>query len=98
MGAADRNSFIEAARNARSDGGVETAAHRSSGLAMFDILPALASLDRFSRDRVPVVARRALAAGALERVQYAATVISTLKMPTAPQQLPQDQVVMPAGT
>lgn len=92
MGTPDQNRFVEAARNARSDGGVETAAHMLSGLAMFDILPALAILDRFSRDRVMAIARSALAPGAFQRVQFAATVVSTLSMPTPPAGLPDDQV------
>lgn len=92
MGAPEQSRFVEAARNARSDGGVETAAHMLSGLAMFDILPALAVLDRFSRDRVMAIARTALAPGAFQRVQFAATVVSTLRMPTPPAGLPDDQV------
>jgi hypothetical protein len=34
MGASDQHRFVEAARNARTDGGVETAANMLSGLAM----------------------------------------------------------------
>ena len=93
MGATEQNRFVEAARNARSDGGVETAAHMLSGLAMFDILPALAALDRYSRDRVLGLARTALAPGAFQRVQFAATVVSNLRMPVPPPGLPDDQAI-----
>jgi hypothetical protein len=92
MGASEQHRFVEAARNARTDGGVETAAHMLSGLAMFDILPALATLDHFSRDRVLGRARSALAPGAIERVQFAAVVVTTLKLPKPPASLPNDQV------
>jgi hypothetical protein len=92
MGASEQQIFVEAARNARTDGGVDTAAHMLSGLAMFDILPALASLDRFSRDRVLGRARSALAPGAFQRIQFAAAVVATLKIPTASTFLPNDQV------
>lgn len=91
MGASDQYRFVEAARNARTDGGIEAAAHMLSGLAMFDILPALASLDRYSRDRVLGIARAALAPGAFQRVQFAATVVTSLKVRTPPASLP-DQV------
>lgn len=92
MGASEQLRFVENARNARTDGGVETAAHMLSGLAMFDILPALASLDGFTRDRVLGKARTALAAGSFQRIQFAATVVTTLRVPTPPAGLPDDQV------
>jgi Domain of unknown function (DUF4329) len=92
MGASEQQRFVEAARNARTDGGVDTAAHMLSGLAMFDILPALGSLDHFSRDRVLGRARSVLAPGAFQRIQFAAAVVATLKIPTAPASLPHDQV------
>jgi uncharacterized protein DUF4329 len=92
MGASEQSRFVENARNARTGGGVETAAHMLSGLAMFDILPALASLDRFTRERVLGMARTALSPGALQRVQFAATVVTTSKVPTPPAGLPDDQV------
>jgi hypothetical protein len=81
MGASEQHRFVEAARNARTDGGVETAANMLSGLAMFDILPALATLDHFSRDRVlgrassalsPTSGRRpSVPGGAIEAGQFA---------------------------
>lgn len=92
MGASEQQRFVEAARNARTDGGVDTAANMLSGLAMFDILPALATLDHFSRDRVLGRARSALSPGAVERVQFAAAVVTSLKLPTPPASLPKDQV------
>jgi hypothetical protein len=92
MGVAEQNRFVDAARNARTDGGVETAAHMLSGLAMFDMLPALAALDRFSRDRVLEIARRALALGAFQRVEFAAYVVMNVKMPALQPDLPKDQV------
>jgi hypothetical protein len=63
-----------------------------SGLAMFDILPALATLDHFSRDRVLGRARSALSPGAAERVRFAAAFVTTLRMPRSPAALPNDQV------
>jgi uncharacterized protein DUF4329 len=92
MGASEQHRFVEAARNARTDGGVDTAANMLSGLAMFDILPALATLDHFSRDRVLGRARSALSPGAVERVQFAAAVVTSWKLPRPPASLPKDQV------
>jgi hypothetical protein len=97
MGASEQHRFVENARNARTDGGIETAAHMLSGLAMFDILPALASLDRFTRDRVLGAARTALAPGAFQRIQFAATVVTASKVRRPPPPCPTIRWMTPAG-
>jgi hypothetical protein len=92
MGLIDRNEFSEAVRVARSDGNWGAPANVLSGLAMFDILPALAAVDEPARQRVLQAGRTALVRDAYDRIDFAKDVVSTKTLGSYPLGLPEDQV------
>jgi hypothetical protein len=92
MGAIERNGFTEAVRMARSDGNWAAPANALSGLAMFDMLPALAAIDPPARDRVLTASRSALVRAAFERIEFAEDIVSSQAFTSSPYGLPEDQV------
>jgi Domain of unknown function (DUF4329) len=92
MGAIDQHRFLEAVRAGRGDGNWSATARALGGLAMFDILPALAQVDEETREQILRAGRGALALGAFQRIEFAKTVISTQMMVSPPSALHEDQV------
>jgi len=92
MGANDQHRFLETVRVGRGDGNWSATARALGGLAMFDILPALAQVDEETREQILLAGRGALPLGAFERIEFAKTVISTQMMVSPPSALHEDQV------
>lgn len=92
MGAIDQHRFLEAVRVGRGDGNWSATARALGGLAMFDILPALAQVDEETRQQILRAGRGALALRAFERIEFAKTVISTKRMVSPPSELNEDQL------
>jgi hypothetical protein len=92
MGAIDQHRFLEAVRVGRGDGNWSATARALGGLAMFDILPALARVDEETRDQILRAGKGVLALAALKRIEFAKTVISTQMMVSPPSELHEDQV------
>jgi hypothetical protein len=92
MGAIDQHRFLEAVRVGRGDGNWSAIARALGGLAMFDILPALARVDEETREQILRAGRGVLALRAFERIEFAKTVISTQRMVPPPSELHEDQV------
>ena len=67
-------------------------AHALSGLAMFDVLPALDGIDKATRERVLQAGRSALAPGAFRRIDFATLVVATKTLRKQPPDLPDAQV------
>ena len=92
MGAEHQQQFRDTVAAAQVSGDWDAAANKLSSLAMFDILPALASITPAQVDQVMQAGRRCLVDGAYRRIEYGKNVVRFHNMPTNDFGLPNDQV------
>src|SRR6478609_10994201 len=95
MAITDQNRFLVAVQLARSSGTKpdwDKAANILSGLAMGDILPALAAIDVPARESVRYGAVRTLVRAAGRRIDLAITAVSDKVLDNPDDDLPEDQI------